>query len=67
MTTYQQRPTAKIYQFPTRPHATSGRAYQPFPQQASAPFPTVKCGDGWYHDAAIDEAEQDCDLSHQQH
>jgi hypothetical protein len=70
MTTHQQRPTATIYEFPTRPRAASGnhrQAYRSSPQQASAQFPSVECGNGWYHEAAIDEDEQDCDLSHQQH
>jgi hypothetical protein len=65
-----QRPTATIYEFPTRPRAAPGshrQTYRPFPQQASAQFPTVEYGNGWYHDAAIDAAEQDDDLPHQQH
>ena len=49
----EQRPTAKIYAFPTRPRATAGNR-QPYEQKPSAQRPIVH-GPSWYHQAAIDE------------
>jgi hypothetical protein len=63
-----QRPTAKIYAFPTRPRAPSvshRQAYVPAQQQAAVTFAATEFGAGWYHDAAIEEDEGD--LGHQQH
>ena len=55
-----ERPTAIIYQFPTgtslqvsasRVEASRSRAVSPVYGAVTA------CGDGWYHDAAIHDAE----------
>ncbi len=54
----EQRQTAKIYMFPTRPRMAPGsrrRAYAN--QQTAAHLPTVASGACWYHEAAIEEAE----------
>ncbi len=70
MTTHQQRPTAKIYQFPKQQPATPASLRQSpkaAPQQSSAQIPTVGSSGSWYHQAALEEAEQECDLPHQQH
>jgi hypothetical protein len=70
MTEQSQQPTAKIYQFPKRPHPTSASSRnlaKPALQQTAASFPTAPCNGSWYHDAAIEQAEQACDLQHQQH
>ena len=65
MTTQLQRPTAKIYAFPAggrappkgyrtkampSPHVTSLRA-------AAEPAPHIVYGSSWYHQEAVDEAE----------
>jgi hypothetical protein len=49
----EQRPTAKIYVFPTRPRMAAGNP-QPCAKQASAQRSTVY-GGSWYHQAAIEE------------
>jgi hypothetical protein len=49
----EQRPTAKIYMFPTRPRITAGNR-QPYEQQPSVQRPIVH-GGSWYHQEAIDE------------
>jgi hypothetical protein len=67
MTSQLQRPTAKIYAFPSRPRTAANDRYAPVQQQAAATFATVEFGAGWYHDAAIEENDEACDLSHQQH
>jgi hypothetical protein len=67
MTTQLQRPTAKIYAFPSRPRTASGNANVPAQQQAAANFPSVEFGGGWYHDVAIEQDDEARDLSHQQH
>lgn len=66
MTSQQQRPTAKIYAFPSRPRGAANDRYTPTQQQAAATLATVEFGSGWYHDAAIEDDEAR-DLSHQQH
>jgi hypothetical protein len=50
-----QRPTAKIYVFPTRPHTASGNHHQAYAQQQTAQLPPIVCGGSWYHQAAIEE------------
>jgi hypothetical protein len=65
-----QRPTAKIYAFPTRTRAASAghrRAYVPAQQQAAVAFATTEFGSAWYHEAALEEANEADDLGHQQH
>jgi hypothetical protein len=59
MTETSERPTAKIYQFPVKVRAgrtadQHGRRMRELPAGAAP----VECGSGWYHDAAIAEAEQ---------
>jgi hypothetical protein len=63
----EQRPTATIYAFPGKPRATSGshKQAQPVPQQTV--FPTFACNSSWYHQAAIEEADDADDLPHLQH
>jgi hypothetical protein len=53
--------TAKIYQFPIRNRATEmGRrdGQKRIADLAAARLPYAETGSGWYHDAAIQEAEQ---------
>jgi Protein of unknown function (DUF2735) len=55
------RPTAKIYAFPSMPRVSSSshhQAYSPAQRQAAAPFAPVIFGTCWYHDAAIEEADE---------
>jgi len=60
----QQRQTATIYAFPASP-PTSSRQRRPTmsAQQTAAAVP-AEFGRGWYHQAAIEEAEE---AYHQQH
>jgi Protein of unknown function (DUF2735) len=50
----EQRMTAKIYVFPTRPRMASGN-HQTHAEQQSALSAPVVCGGSWYHQAAIEE------------
>ena len=61
MTTNVHRESAKIYQFPVRVRAAAGGhrdggkpVVELSPRVAKASF-----GSGWYHDAAIQDAERD--------
>ena len=61
MTTNVRRESAKIYQFPVRVRAVAGDH-----RDGSKPVPEltpraahVMFGSSWYHDAAIQDAEQD--------
>lgn len=68
MTQHLQRPTAKIYAFPTSPRLTSGRrngAYQPARHEAQ--FAAVEFGAGWYHEAALDDVEEDRKVTYRKH
>jgi hypothetical protein len=70
MTEQSQQQTAKIYQFPKRPRPSSAgprHVAKPTLQQTAASFPTAPCNGSWYHREAIEQAEQACDLQHQQH
>jgi len=55
--------SAKIYQFPAGGRAAlGGRRYEETKVKASADQSTSRvseaaCGDGWYHDAAIQESK----------
>lgn len=62
MTDHPSRETAKIYQFPIRPRTQKTRsALVAKPADARTPnYPRTDSGSGWYHDAAIREAEQHC-------
>lgn len=57
MTTTHHRETAKIYQFPAGGRAAV-KAGRNAVQIAEAParLSKVVCGGGWYHEAAIQEA-----------
>jgi hypothetical protein len=55
------RPTAKIYAFPSRPRVTSNshhKSYRPAQQQAAAQLAPVIFGNCWYHEEAIEEADE---------
>jgi hypothetical protein len=57
MTTDSQGRTAKIYQFPIR---TAVRAVEQRAKpltDVSVRYPATASGSGWYHEAAIQEAE----------
>lgn len=60
MTDKSQRQTAKIIQFPVKAHAgkfgqqASGRRAVELPARVA----TVEFGSGWYHDAAVEDADQ---------
>jgi len=65
MTQQQQRPTAKIYAFPKRPRAASGnRPYANELPLHEAQVPAVDCGAGWYHEAALHDADDDRKVSY---
>ena len=54
-----QRESAKIYQFPAggRGAKSTGRAPQGKIKELSAQYAVTDYGSGWYHDAAVREAE----------
>ena len=61
MTTDVRRESAKIYQFPVRVRAVAGDhrdSVKPVAQRAPHAA-KVAYGSGWYHDAAIEDAERD--------
>ncbi len=61
MDTIVQRRTAQIHIFPTRQRATSGSAAEqaePVGETGTQPARAV-FGSGWYHEAAIEEAERE--------
>jgi uncharacterized protein DUF2735 len=56
MTEQPERPTATIYQFPVKARTTRREGIaRKASDVATRP---VEFGSGWYHDAAIQEAEQ---------
>jgi hypothetical protein len=59
MTTSVDRGSAKIYQFPARGRTTAGGYLAETKPAADAASPRAKIvwGSGWYHDAAIQDAE----------
>jgi hypothetical protein len=57
MTTDSQRPTAKIYQFPTCTAVRGVEQRQPAMDASPVRYPATESGSGWYHEAAIQEAE----------
>lgn len=63
MNTNQSRESARIYQFPAGGRSALGGKrrdeFKPATAQLSARVNEVACGDGWYHEAAIREAERD--------
>ena len=61
MTTSTPRELAKIYQFPVRTRPTVGTHHgetQLGVYPSAAPYAAVACGAGWYHEAAVQEAER---------
>jgi hypothetical protein len=60
-----QQQTAKIYAFPSRPRTATAKARDAVmsAQQTASAVP-AEYGRGWYHQAAIEEAEE---AYHQQH
>lgn len=66
----QQRPTAKIYQFPAGGRASADNPrhnVQPVQQQAAAHFQAIDFGESWYHQAALEEEAEGADYTRQQH
>jgi len=56
MNTNSPPPSAKIYQFPRKTSAAvgeSGRKIRPAADLWPRALPTVDCGSGWYHEAAV--------------
>ena len=70
MTKQPERPTAKIYQFPAKPRATSASPQQtagtPSRRQMVG-FQHIVYGSAWYHDEAMEQSDADCGYQHQQH
>lgn len=61
MTTATGQTTAKIYQFPIRARAAGGRLQEDAKFAVDRISPHIHAtdfGGGWYHEAAIAEAEQ---------
>jgi hypothetical protein len=60
MTTNIQSGSAKIYEFPTRGRFAAGvaRDAKPAANLVSPAATRAAVGDCWYHDAAVQEAEQ---------
>jgi len=61
MTTTIHRESAKIYQFPMGGRAglaSLRSAAKPADDRFGAPSPQIVFGGGWYHDAAVQEADQ---------
>ena len=54
-----QRESAKIYQFPAggRGSKSTGRGPQAKIKELSAQYAVTDYGSGWYHDAAVRDAE----------
>lgn len=53
--------TAIIYQFPARPNRTAGSRLsdeRSVLEQQEQRLPTVEFGSGWYHEAAIRDAQR---------
>ncbi len=59
MTEKIQRPTATIYQFPVSRLSSRGASPKPYGADRLADsLERPVCGSGWYHDAAILDADQ---------
>ncbi|ACL59373.1 DUF2735 domain-containing protein [Methylobacterium nodulans] len=60
MTTAPRRETAKIYQFPVRGRTDQGgrRPETTSTERSAYRFADAAFGSGWYHDAAIQDAER---------
>lgn len=62
MSTDTSPETANIYAFPSRALNSGNHRWEgarPVADLTSRRLPRVEFGSGWYHDAAIDEAQQD--------
>jgi hypothetical protein len=62
MTTSSHRESAKIYQFPSGGRTSlraSGEPAEATAELASRRVAKTACGSGWYHEAAIEEAERE--------
>ena len=59
MTTNSDRESAKIYQFPARGRFAVNQGVETKPTATLTSLQVVKAagGSGWYHDAAVEEAE----------
>jgi hypothetical protein len=58
MATNSAPTSAKIYAFPARGRFVAGNRQEKPAELTSAPAVKVAVGSGWYHEAAIQEAEQ---------
>jgi hypothetical protein len=60
MTTNSSRESAEIYQFPARGRFAAGvqRSEKPADNLTSEQVVKAAVGSGWYHEAAIEEAER---------
>jgi len=59
MTTDSQARSARIYQFPVRSVARAAEERsKPVMDVSSVRYPAAAFGSGWYHEAAIQEAER---------
>ncbi len=59
MTTTTLRDSAKIYEFPAAGRTSRNRAStRGAAHPASPKFAKAEYGSGWYHDAAVEEAER---------
>jgi hypothetical protein len=62
MNTSPGQGSARIYQFPAGGRAALGgrrrEEFKPVTEQTSARVSEAACGSGWYHEAAIQEAER---------
>lgn len=68
MTQHYQRPTAKIYAFPKRPRPTSVSHHANYePTHHEAQYAAVEFGAGWYHEAALEDAENDRTVPYRKH
>ena len=59
MNTNQSRESARIYQFPAGGRAALGGKRREEFKLTTTQVSEVVCGEGWYHEAAIREAERD--------
>ncbi len=61
MDTNVRRESAKIYEFPRRPRGladTYRRGDRLAAELSSVHAPTIEFGSGWYHQAAVEEAQR---------
>ncbi len=64
----EERQTAKIYVFPTRPRMAAAGAHHAYAErQMETHPPVVTYGGAWYHDAAIEEVEEAGDFPRRHH